>query len=217
MYRPAMAVVVVLVLVSALLHAMWNAGLRLEADKDRGVVIAIAIATAVAAAVAGVMWVRGGPPFPTGASLGWTVVAGLAEAVYFAGLARALELGPLGPVYTVSRGGAVLVVWPASIALWGEPLTGGAIAGSAILLAGLALAGGGAARRARRSRGHRRARSASRGITSPTTPPSTRAASRPRCSRCRWASRAWSTSPGSARLAGARRACSWPGAGAGCA
>lgn len=133
--------VVILVLVSALLHAMWNAGLRLEADKDRAVVAAIAIATLVAALVAVARWPMVGAPFTTGASVGWTAVAGVAEAVYFAGLARALALGPLGPVYTVSRGGAVLVVWPASVALWSEPVTSGALAGSSILLGGLVLAG----------------------------------------------------------------------------
>jgi drug/metabolite transporter (DMT)-like permease len=134
-------VIATLVLLSALLHAMWNAGLRLEADKDRGVVIAIAVATIVAAAVAGTRWALGTVPFPTWDSALWTAVAGGAEAVYFAGLARALSLGPLGPVYTVSRGGAVLVVWPASVALWSEPVTTGALAGSGIVLGGLILSG----------------------------------------------------------------------------
>jgi drug/metabolite transporter (DMT)-like permease len=134
-------VIVTLVLLSALLHAMWNAGLRLEADKDRAVVIAIAIATVVASLVAGYRLVAVGPAFATWESLGWTAVAGLAEALYFAGLGRALALGPLGPVYTVSRGGAVLVVWPVSIALWGEPLTALGLAGSGVVLGGLILSG----------------------------------------------------------------------------
>lgn len=133
--------VVILVLVSALLHAMWNAGLRMEADKDRAVVLAIAIGTLVALAFAAVRWATVGAPFASWSAVGWTAVAGAAEAVYFAGLARALSLGPLGPVYTVSRGGAVLVVWPASIALWSEPITTVALIGSGIVLAGLVLSG----------------------------------------------------------------------------
>jgi len=136
-------VVVLLILVSALLHALWNAGLRLEPDKDRAVVIAIAVATVVAGGVAVARWTVGTPAFPTAASAWWTAVAGGAEAIYFAGLARALALGPLGPVYTVSRGGAVLVVWPASIALWGEQLSPRGVVGSAIVLVGLVLAGAG--------------------------------------------------------------------------
>jgi len=63
------------------------------------------------------------------------------ELAYFVSLARALA-GPLGPVYTVSRGGAVLVVWPLSIGLYGETILLPAVIGSAVVLAGLALSGG---------------------------------------------------------------------------
>ncbi|MGH2897037.1 MAG: EamA family transporter, partial [Solirubrobacteraceae bacterium] len=72
------------------------------------------------------------------------VLAGVAEATYFATLARAMELGKLGTVYTISRGGAVLAVWPLSMALFGETATSSSIAGSALVLAGLALSGLGA-------------------------------------------------------------------------
>ncbi len=136
--------IVALVLISAFLHALWNALLRLEPDKDRALVAAVGAATLLAAAVAGVRWALGDVPFATGAAVGWSLAAGVAEWLYFATLAKALE-GPLGPVYTVSRGGAILVVWPLSIALYGESAALAAIAGSAIVLAGLALAGTGGA------------------------------------------------------------------------
>lgn len=84
-------------------------------------------------------WGLGETPFATTAALGYTVLAGLFEAVYFSTLARALELGKLGPVYTVSRGGAVLVVWPMSIALFGEVATPTSTAGSLLVLFGLGL------------------------------------------------------------------------------
>jgi uncharacterized membrane protein len=129
------------VLASALLHAVWNAGVRVEADKDRAVVVAIGVATVVAGVVAAARVPVVGAPFTGVEAIGWTAAAGLAEAVYFAWLARALELGPLGPVYTISRGGAVLAVWPVSALVWHEPVTTQAIAGSAILLAGLVLSG----------------------------------------------------------------------------
>ncbi len=77
-------------------------------------------------------------------SLGYTALAGVFEAVYFATLARALERGRLGPVYTVSRGGAVLVVWPLSIVLFEETVTTTSATGSGVVLAGLVLAGLGA-------------------------------------------------------------------------
>ena len=133
--------VVALVLVSALLHAGWNALLRLEPDKDRGLVGAVSVASVLAVVIALVRWALGEVPFATWASFGWTVLAGVFESVYFVSLARAMDRGRLGPVYTISRGGAVLVVWPASIVLYGEIATAWSTIGSAVVLAGLALSG----------------------------------------------------------------------------
>jgi drug/metabolite transporter (DMT)-like permease len=42
-------------------------------------------------------------------------------------------------VYTISRGGAVVLVWPLSIAAFGEGVTATSLAGSAVVLVGLAL------------------------------------------------------------------------------
>ncbi|HEU0035765.1 MAG TPA: EamA family transporter [Kofleriaceae bacterium] len=139
-------VIVGLVVVSALFHALWNALLRLEPDKDRGLVGAIVVGTLLAAGISIVRWAYGEVPFPTLASLAYTLLAGALEAVYFATLARALDRGPLGAVYTISRGGAVLVVWPASIALFAEHLTMTSATGSAVVLGGLVLSGLGAQR-----------------------------------------------------------------------
>jgi len=133
--------IVVLVVISALFHALWNALLRLEEDKDRAVVGAVLVAATFALAVAGVRWGLGSIPFATPAAIGYTVCAGLLESVYFVTLARALEIGPLGPVYTVSRGGAVLAVWPLSIVLYDELVTWTSSAGSALVLLGLVFAG----------------------------------------------------------------------------
>jgi uncharacterized membrane protein len=69
------------------------------------------------------------------------------EVAYFASLARALTAGPLGPVYTISRGGALVLVWPISVAAFAERVTLPALAGSAIVLAGLALSSAGLPRR----------------------------------------------------------------------
>jgi uncharacterized membrane protein len=137
-------VIVVLVLVSAFFHALWNALLRVEPDKDRGLVGAITVATLIAGVIAIARWVAGDTPFATPAAVGYTIVAGVFEAVYFATLARALDRGRLGPVYTVSRGGAVLVVWPVSVVLFEELVTPTSAGGSALVLAGLILSGLGA-------------------------------------------------------------------------
>jgi len=135
-------VTVALVLVSAFFHALWNALLRLEQDKDRALVGAIAAATVLAAVVAGVRWAASGVvPFPNVDSLAWTLAAGVLEWLYFASLARALDSGPLGPIYTISRGGAIVIVYPVSIALLGEQLNTWSTAGSAVVLVGLVLSG----------------------------------------------------------------------------
>jgi drug/metabolite transporter (DMT)-like permease len=132
--------IIALVLLSALLHASWNALLRVEADKDRALVTAVSVATLLAAIVAGARWLAGEPPFATTLSLGWALAAGVLEWLYFASLAKALDRGALGPVYTISRGGAILLVWPISIALFAEPLSVPAALGSAVVFGGLALA-----------------------------------------------------------------------------
>lgn len=134
--------VLILTLASAFLHALWNAGLRREPEKDSAVVVAIAVATAVAAVVAAIRWLTAGAGFANGEAALWTVVAGALEGAYFAALARALDTGALGPVYTISRGGTLLLVWPASVLWWHEALTPLRVAGSVVVGLGLALCTG---------------------------------------------------------------------------
>jgi len=134
-------VTLALVLVSAFLHATWNAMLRTEPDKDRSLVGAVAVAAALAVVVGGVRWAIGEVPFAGAAAVGWALAAGVLEWAYFVTLARALERGPLGTVYTVSRGGAIVVILPLSVALLGERLDAYGVAGAAIVLGGIVLSG----------------------------------------------------------------------------
>jgi multidrug transporter EmrE-like cation transporter len=127
-----------LVLISAFLHASWNALIKREPHKDRALIAAAGIGGLFGLGVAIVRAVSSGvPPFATHPSLGWSLVAGTCEQAYFFTLARALDRGPLGPVYTISRGGALVLVYPLSILLFGEPLTALSTAGSLIVLSGL--------------------------------------------------------------------------------
>lgn len=82
-----------------------------------------------------------GRAFPSLAAVGWAAAAGLFEAVYVVALSRALSRAPLGPVYTISRGGALVFVWPISVTLLGEAISATAIAGSALIALGLATTG----------------------------------------------------------------------------
>jgi len=130
--------IIALVLLSAFLHAAWNALLKREPDKDHTLIAAVAFGSLLATVVAGVrVFSSGVPAFATPASFFWALVAGAFEQLYFYGLARALDRGPLGPVYTISRGGAVIIVYPLSVLLFKEPLAALSITGSAVVLAGL--------------------------------------------------------------------------------
>ncbi|MBK6514217.1 MAG: EamA family transporter [Polyangiaceae bacterium] len=126
--------VLALVLTSALLHAAWNAMLKRSREPEVAVLAMIAIGAASAVGVALALRV----PFPPRASVVWSIGAGVLEAGYLITLARALSRAPFGAVYTIARGGALLVVWPISIALLGEALTAPRAAGTVLVLAGLA-------------------------------------------------------------------------------
>ncbi len=134
--------IIALVLISAFLHAAWNALLKREADKDRALIAAVSVGAILALIVAlAQAAVTSTAPFQSPAALGWALVAGGFEQLYFLGLARALERGPLGPVYTISRGGAVIVVYPLSVLMFGEHVSTPSLAGSALVLLGLVLSG----------------------------------------------------------------------------
>lgn len=134
--------VTALVLLSALLHALWNAALKTQRDKDVAgtAVVGVAAAAAVAAALVE-RALAPAPLFPLAAGAAWSAAAGLFEGAYFVLLVMALERAPLAAAYTASRGVAILAVWPVSIALLGEPVTAAALSGSALLCAGLAVSG----------------------------------------------------------------------------
>lgn len=130
------------VLASAILHAGWNALLRGHPDRRAGGVAVLAACAVTAVIAAGVaIAIEGRAPFPRPLGLGASLLAGLFEAGYFAALTRGLAAGGLGPVYTISRGGAVVLVWPISVAAFGEPVGAVALGGTALLLGGLVTAG----------------------------------------------------------------------------
>jgi drug/metabolite transporter (DMT)-like permease len=132
-------VTLALVLVSALAHAAWNAILKRSPDPENAVggMAVVCAASSVATALAL------GAPLPPAKALALNVASGLLEAGYFVTLARALARAPLGSVYTVVRGGALVLVWPASVALLGEPVTFSAAGGTVLVIAGLASTGAG--------------------------------------------------------------------------
>jgi len=126
--------VALLVIVSAMMHASWNAMLKRSRDPEHLVVSMSAACAISSCALALALHTR----WPPRMALLWIVGSGLLEAGYFLTLARALSLAPLGAVYTVVRGGALLIVWPVSILLLHEELTPLRGIGTALVLGGLA-------------------------------------------------------------------------------
>ena len=125
-----------LILLSALLHAGWNALVKRFADTRTATVGVLAVAT-LAAALAAIP--GDGPAFATPRALWLGVLAGFFEGAYFATLGAALARSPLGVAYTIARGGAILLVWPLSVTLFAEPVTTLGAAGAGVILCGLVL------------------------------------------------------------------------------
>ncbi len=125
------------VIASAFLHAGWNALVRREAQVRSSTILVLILATAGAfAAVA----VRGAPWMPAPA-LKWALGSALCEGLYAIGLARALEAAPLGLAYSVSRGTALLWVWPLSVVFQSEPVSALGAFASLLVLFGVVAAG----------------------------------------------------------------------------
>jgi drug/metabolite transporter (DMT)-like permease len=127
-------VALLLVLSSAFLHASWNALLKRHPNPEVGVVSVITVAV-----VGGGLWTLGmrGQAFPTTRGLAWALGAGACESIYLASLSRALKQAPLGLAYTVSRGGAMLLVWPVSVLWLGEAVSVWMVSGAVLLGVGL--------------------------------------------------------------------------------
>jgi len=129
--------VILLVIASALAHASWNAILKRCRDAEHAVVGMMFLAATSSAVFAVALRM----PVPPPASLTWCIAAGVLEAGYFVTLARALSRAPLGSVYTVVRGGALVIVWPVSVLALGEPLTVSRAAGTSLVVLGLVATG----------------------------------------------------------------------------
>ena len=125
-----------LVLASALFHAAWNAMLKHHGDPDSALVGVISVAV-----VCGGLWALGlqGPAFANPHALAWTLGSGVLDCAYLVTLAYSLRSAPLGLAYTVARGGALLLVWPASVLWLGEALWPLAVLGAASVAVGLAV------------------------------------------------------------------------------
>lgn len=129
------------VLVGALMHASWNAVVKLGLDR-RSVVVLLALGQSIIA-IPALFFVAP----PAAAAIGWIILAGFLHAGYKIFLIQAYSHGDLSQVYPLARGSAPLLVAVVSALLLGETLSQSGVAAILAISAGvmlMALRGGGA-------------------------------------------------------------------------
>ncbi len=114
-------------LLSALLHAGWNAAVKNSANPARAMTAQMLLGAVLV--VPALLW--SGLPAP--AAWIWVVASTLMNVLTIAALLRAYELGGFGLVYPVVRAVAVLLVVPLAAVLTGEKFGPAALAGIAVI------------------------------------------------------------------------------------
>ena len=125
--------VMLMVLLSALLHASWNAVVKSGGDKLREAGLVAGGAAVVSALLL---------PFvalPDSASWPWLVGSVIVHQLYYVLVAAAYRAGDMGHTYPLMRGAAPLIVALLSGPLIGEQLTTATTAGVALICGGILL------------------------------------------------------------------------------
>jgi len=125
-------------LISAFLHASWNAVVKHSKDPELALLRILGTATGIAVVSAALIETFRAPQI----FLLWAIGAGLFEAGYMYSLAKALAKSGLGMSYAVMRGGAMILVWLFALLVLGQKIGKTELIGSVFILAGLALVTG---------------------------------------------------------------------------
>ncbi|MBT8416111.1 MAG: EamA family transporter [Silicimonas sp.] len=126
------------VLGAALLHAGWNAVIRVGAEKVRTMMVMTVVQSGLGVAIALGLGVPGSAVWP------WLLASGVFHAGYKVFLAFAYEQGDLSRVYPIARGAAPLAVLAISAAFLNEGLRGQEVAAVLVLGLGILVMGQGA-------------------------------------------------------------------------
>lgn len=118
---------VALALLSAMLHAGWNAAVKANRDPARAMTAQMLLGAVLV--VPALFWT--GLPDPS--AWGWIAASTLMNVVTIGALLRAYELGGFGMVYPVVRAVAVLLVVPMAAVLTGERFGPAALAGIVVI------------------------------------------------------------------------------------
>ena len=106
--------VFLLVLLAALMHASWNALVKLGTDRFRGMLL-LTIPQGLVGLVIVLLY-----PLPSGQTWVWLLFSGLFHSGYKVFLAAAYEKGDLSRVYPIARGAAPMMVAAISILFLAE-------------------------------------------------------------------------------------------------
>ena len=124
---------VVAALLSALLHAGWNAAVKASPDPAR--VMTAQMVLGAVLVVPALLW----SGLPAAAAGPWIVASTLMNLLTISALLRAYEVGGFGLVYPVVRAVAVLLVVPMAAVLTGERFGPAALAGIIVIALSLAM------------------------------------------------------------------------------
>jgi len=125
-------------LLSAVLHAGWNAAVKASARPTEAMAAQMLFGAVLV--LPALIWTG----LPALASWPWIAASTLMNVVTVSTLLRAYELGGFGVVYPVVRAVSVLLVVPLAALLVGDRLGPGAVAGVGLIAASLALLAHGA-------------------------------------------------------------------------
>ncbi|PHM61842.1 DMT family transporter [Xenorhabdus ishibashii] len=121
------------VLGAALLHASWNALVKISADRFLGISIIVFFAGIIA--TLGLFWVG----LPSLSSLPWLIVSAVLHTAYCLFLSRSYATGDLGQVYPIARGCAPLITALFSWVILQEILPPLAMLGVGLIIVGIML------------------------------------------------------------------------------
>lgn len=124
-----------LLLLSAVLHAAWNALAKASKDKEAFLFLTILISGLITFAM--VFTVDGGFQMGSATVVGIGVLSGIFEGLYFVTLGRALRESSLGQSYAIMRGGAMVFVWMISSFFLGETAQVHHYFGALVILGGI--------------------------------------------------------------------------------
>ena len=119
--------VIVLVLTAAVLHAVWNAVVKVDGDR----LMAMAVVIGTTGLLAPILLLLGPSPAPE--SWAYIAVSALLNNVYFLFLIEAYRVGDLSHAYPLARGSAPLMVAAGAVVFGGESLGAGEMVGIALV------------------------------------------------------------------------------------